>query len=418
MAIIYSNDISDLLDEIKHPITTQNHKNPDENYPIRSETITLKKDSDNKVRILLDYTINIAKEITVLDIAENDYLTIIGYPQAPSSTQVSVSLNQDDIPILLFHSSMEDKSVTISYYPYSSYIDSKWCNKIEKAIDGIGEIDDANYAKLDAINTFAKKQKIDAENSSEGIEISASENPKISLKDRVFDEVGNIVFSGDNNAFIFDRNIEAPYFFGDGVGITNLIANNITSGTVPLARLHPDVATKNGTNTLTNPFNTFTGTFTGNGAALNSLNATNISSGTLADARLSSNIPKLNASNTFSGSVNFQGGIVARVRALSGAGTHNVLDSDYYLLIDVGAGNVTYNLPSATVGKSFIFVTSNNGGSNTATFKAVTGQNVNTPTTFDNTWVSTPGSPSKKVYYVTSYFTGQWFVTSYQPNTN
>src|SRR5690606_8034087 len=41
------------------------------------------------------------------------------------------------------------------------------------------------------------------------------------------------------------------------------------------------------------------GTISGNGSGLTNLNASNLSSGTLADARLSSNVPLLNAANTF-----------------------------------------------------------------------------------------------------------------------
>src|SRR5690606_22765873 len=45
---------------------------------------------------------------------------------------------------------------------------------------------------------------------------------------------------------------------------------------------------------------TVDGTITGNGSGLTSLNASNLSSGTLPDARLSSNVPRLNSSNSFS----------------------------------------------------------------------------------------------------------------------
>src|SRR5690606_20078184 len=41
------------------------------------------------------------------------------------------------------------------------------------------------------------------------------------------------------------------------------------------------------------------GTITGNGSGLTSLNASNLSSGTVPDARLSSNVPLLNVANTF-----------------------------------------------------------------------------------------------------------------------
>src|SRR5690606_24933045 len=47
------------------------------------------------------------------------------------------------------------------------------------------------------------------------------------------------------------------------------------------------------------------GTITGNGSGLSSLNASNLSSGTVPDARLSPNVPLLNAANTFTNRITF-----------------------------------------------------------------------------------------------------------------
>jgi len=52
---------------------------------------------------------------------------------------------------------------------------------------------------------------------------------------------------------------------------------------------------------FSNVTNTFTGTFTGNGVGLTNLNASQIASGTLADARLSTNVALLNGTQTFTG---------------------------------------------------------------------------------------------------------------------
>lgn len=261
----------------------------------------------------------------------------------------------------------------------------------------------------------------------DSLTVAADELPGFNFEATDWEDSASFIFNGDSGYFFADKAIEAPSFYssgyvtanylsGNGSSITNLNGANITSGQIPQASVD-GMRTWTGEHKFTSPFNTFTGTFTGSGAALNALKADKLASGTVPDARLSSNVPLKNAANTFTGQVTFNGGVVANVRALSGAGTHNILNTDYHLLIDVGAGNVTYNFPAATLGKSFIFITSNNGGSNTITFKAVTGENINTPTTFDNTWVSTPGSPSKRVYYVTCFFPGQWMITSYQPLT-
>jgi hypothetical protein len=90
---------------------------------------------------------------------------------------------------------------------------------------------------------------------------------------------------------------------GNGAGLTGLNAANLASGTVGDARLSPNVALLNasqtfsGVNTLLNPANTLAG----NGAGLTALNAGTIANGTLGDGRLSGNVPLLNASQAFSG---------------------------------------------------------------------------------------------------------------------
>jgi hypothetical protein len=100
-------------------------------------------------------------------------------------------------------------------------------------------------------------------------------------------------------------------FTGSGAGLTSLNASNLTAGTVADARLSANVALKNGsqtfsgTNAFTNPSNTFVGTFAGNGGGISNVAATNLT-GAITDARLSTNVALLNAaSQTFTGTMSF-----------------------------------------------------------------------------------------------------------------
>src|SRR5690606_4837864 len=72
---------------------------------------------------------------------------------------------------------------------------------------------------------------------------------------------------------------------GNGSGLTNLNASNLSSGTVPGARLGGD-QTMAGNKTFSNNV-TVGGTISGNGSGLTNLNASNLSSGTVPEARLS-----------------------------------------------------------------------------------------------------------------------------------
>lgn len=82
-------------------------------------------------------------------------------------------------------------------------------------------------------------------------------------------------------------------------------------GTLPSAQI---AGTYSGQVNYVNATNTFSGAFTGNGAALTNLNATQLTAGTVADARLTPNVALLDhsqtytGSNVFTGSNNFTGG--------------------------------------------------------------------------------------------------------------
>ncbi len=99
--------------------------------------------------------------------------------------------------------------------------------------------------------------------------------------------------------------------------LSNLNASNLTSGTVPLARLSNITNAEISASAAIGVGKLGTGgTIPANsGANLTALNASNVSSGTLNDARLSANVPLLNAvSNTFTGSlsaVSFSGSLNA-----------------------------------------------------------------------------------------------------------
>ncbi len=90
---------------------------------------------------------------------------------------------------------------------------------------------------------------------------------------------------------------------GDGSALTNLNADNISSGTLTDARLSSNVVLKDASQTLTNK------TISGTSNSLTDINASNISTGTLADLRLSANVPFLNANNTFTGNNYLNGSI-------------------------------------------------------------------------------------------------------------
>jgi hypothetical protein len=139
-----------------------------------------------------------------------------------------------------------------------------------------------------------------------------------------------------------------------------LNASNINTGTLNDARLNPDVVIAGNNNTLTGN-NTFSGsndfsnsgnTFTGDGSGLDNLNASEVTSGTLADGRLSPDVTL--AGNTFNGvnelvQLNSSGALPA----ISGANLTNVnaaeLNSQpasYYL----NASNINSGLLSVSYG--------------------------------------------------------------------
>lgn len=90
----------------------------------------------------------------------------------------------------------------------------------------------------------------------------------------------------------------ATGFSGPGGSITGMSATQLTSGTIPVARVSGSYTSITGTGALnagsiTSGFgsiNIGSSTFTGNGSGLTTLNGSNISSGTVPDARLPASI--------------------------------------------------------------------------------------------------------------------------------
>jgi hypothetical protein len=125
-------------------------------------------------------------------------------------------------------------------------------------------------------------------------------------------------------------------FNGNGSGLTNLSASNITSGTLPDTRLTTNVIMRGATQTFTgiNTFTSASNVFAGSGAGLTSLNASNIASGTVADARLSSNVALLAANNAFSGSNTFGGATAFS----SPVGVNAAATADFRLRVGGGTG--------------------------------------------------------------------------------
>ena len=114
-------------------------------------------------------------------------------------------------------------------------------------------------------------------------------------------------------AYLFSFVEYAPGVVSEGVTFGSIGELNIADGAITQAKLNPTLYTNlaflNASQTFTgaNTFNNAGNSFTGNGSGLTNLNAGNLSSGTLADARLSSNVALRNANQTFSGNNTFSG---------------------------------------------------------------------------------------------------------------
>ncbi len=187
--------------------------------------------------------------------------------------------------------------------------------------------------------------------------------------------VGSTNLSGTySQALTFNH--AANSFAGNGAGLTSLNASQLTTGTVPNARLSSQVAMRNAANTFTigpQTLETFSGAspalvvrgatvqsanlqewqdsggavvasvtggggFTGKGTGLLALNANNVDRGTLADARLSTNVALLDDNQTFTGRPAFSGGVSGTSPPFSVDSTNKVTNLNADLLDGVTSG--------------------------------------------------------------------------------
>lgn len=104
-----------------------------------------------------------------------------------------------------------------------------------------------------------------------------------------------------NSSPNFIGTVSAGALRGDGSGVTNLDASRITTGTLADALLSTNVA-------FLNSSASFTGTVSaaalrGDGSGVTNLSASQVTTGTMADALLSANVAMLNSSPSFTGTV-------------------------------------------------------------------------------------------------------------------
>ena len=122
-----------------------------------------------------------------------------------------------------------------------------------------------------------------------------------------------IAFLGATQTFTGENSFSSPFnifngsFAGNGSLLTSLNASQLTFGTVPAEALPGGIAylatnqTFTGENTFINSSNVFYGEFIGDGSGLTNLNAGQLTTGVMPDSRLSTNVPLLAATQTFTG---------------------------------------------------------------------------------------------------------------------
>jgi len=173
--------------------------------------------------------------------------------------------------------------------------------------------------------------------------------------------------------------ISAPNFVGNGIGLTNLNASQLVSGTLSDARLSTNVALLNGNQTfsgsntfsgvsiLTNTANQFAGNFIGSGAGLTGMNAANVTSGTLALAQLpavvlTNNQTGVNLNGIFSGN----GAGVTNVNLLTAKSGGLITWGTFFLASSPSVGTNPVSVAAADVnGDARTDLISANSGDNT-----------------------------------------------------
>ena len=182
--------------------------------------------------------------------------------------------------------------------------------------------------------------------------------------------------SGSITSGFGNINIGTSIFSGDGSGITSLNASNLSSGTVPDARIASTSITQHqaqitGTGQLTSGsiasgfgnINIGTNTFTGNGSGLTTLNASNLSTGTVSGNRLGGNQTMTGvktfsdtsaSTSTTTGAVRVGGGL--GVAGALYAGSLNTTDGSGIQSLN-GSNISTGTVPVARVSGSYTNIT-------------------------------------------------------------
>jgi hypothetical protein len=116
--------------------------------------------------------------------------------------------------------------------------------------------------------------------------------------------IGDSIIIQSGSTITVAGTLNATSLQGDGSGISNINASNISSGILSDTRLNANVTLQgnlfDGANELVQ-LNGSAGLPALNGALLTNLNASNLASGTVSDVLLSSNVPLLNKNNDFTG---------------------------------------------------------------------------------------------------------------------
>jgi hypothetical protein len=181
-----------------------------------------------------------------------------------------------------------------------------------------------------------------------------------------YSTAGNVTATG---------NATATNFIGSGLTLTSINASNISAGTIANART--TASSSNGASTIVardsngsfaanvGTFVTVTGAHSGNGAGLTDINASNISTGTIANARTTassangaSTIVLRDASGDFSADVITANGFVGSGASLSGINASNI-SSGTVATARLGSGTAnastflrgdqTYAVPAASI---------------------------------------------------------------------